>query len=350
LKKLEINSEEIARLAGVSRSTVSRVINNYANVPPKTREKVMKVIEQYNYYPNLSAQVLAGKRSRTIGLFMIDTGRVSGDFISNLLLASVIESASSKGYYVLTHIIRDTKDAEAVRSVKECFYQKRVDGGVFIGAANHEPLVEELIADGFLIAIVDHFLAGRTEPNRIVFNIDNEAGAEKAVDYLVSLGHTRIGAINGDMKRYAGPAKYDGFRRAMRKHGLPLNEDWIVMADFNEESGYRAAQHLIRNAAEWPTALFAANDSVAFGAIRAFHEHGIRVPDDISVIGFDDHSLSARHQPALTTIRVDFGGMMEQLTRTLIRAIENGPQPFRIETVETTLVVRDSCKRLAAGG
>ena len=122
MKKADINSIEVARLAGVSRSTVSRVINNYANVPNETREKVMKVIQQYNYFPNVSAQVLAGKRARTIGLFLIAPGHVSSDILTNMLIVSVIEHASACGYYVLTHIIRDAKDTETVKNVKEIFF------------------------------------------------------------------------------------------------------------------------------------------------------------------------------------------------------------------------------------
>src|SRR5690606_28088645 len=105
-----INATEIARIAGVSRSTESRVMNKYSNVPPETRKKVMEIIDQHRYVPNVSAQVLAGKKTRTIGMFMIEKGHVAGDFISNMLLANVIESASSHGYYVLTHIIRGRCD------------------------------------------------------------------------------------------------------------------------------------------------------------------------------------------------------------------------------------------------
>lgn len=342
----EINSTEIAKLAGVSRSTVSRVINNYANVPEKTKQKVMKVIEQYNYYPNLSAQVLAGKRTRTIGLFMVDSGRVSSDMISSLLLARVIESASSHGYYVLTHIVRDTKEQEEVRAIKESFYQRRIDGGVFIGAANHEPLIEELIAEGFMVAIVDQHLPGRSEPNRMVFNFDNETGVGQAIDYLVSLGHKRIGMINGDMKRYSGPSKWRGFQAAMARHSIPLVQQWMMPGDFNEASGYKAVKELLKSAAELPTAIFAANDSVAFGAMRALQEEGIRVPHDLSIMGFDDHTLSAHYSPALTTIRIDFSEMMDKLTRTLISSIENGAETFSIVTAGTELVVRHSCKRV----
>ncbi|WP_054028420.1 LacI family DNA-binding transcriptional regulator [Bacillus sp. FJAT-28004] len=340
----EINSTEIAKLAGVSRSTVSRVINNYANVPEKTKQKVLKVIQQYNYYPNLSAQVLAGKRTRTIGLFMVDSGRVSGDSISSLLLARVIESASSHGYYVLTHIVHDMKDQDEARMIKESFYQRRIDGGVFIGAANHEPLIEELIAEGFMVAIVDQHLPGRTEPNRIVFNFDNETGVGQAIDYIVSLGHERIGMINGDMNRYSGPSKWRGFQAAMARHHLPLVQQWMLPGDFNESSGYQSIKEFLKAKTELPTAIFAANDSVAFGAIRALKESGIQVPQDVSIIGFDDHILSAHSRPALTTIRVDFADMMDKLTKTLITSIENGAEAYHPVAVSTELVVRDSCQ------
>lgn len=342
----EINSNEIARLAGVSRSTVSRVINNYANVPEKTKEKVMKIIQQYNYYPNLSAQVLAGKRTRTIGLFMIDAGRVSGDSISSLLLARIIESASSKGYYVLTHIVRDLREPDEARTIKESFYQRRIDGGIFIGAANHEPLIEELITEGFMVAIVDQHLPGRTESNRLVFNFDNETGVGQAIDYLVSLGHQRIGIINGDMNRHSGPSKWRGFQDAMLRNDLPIAEQWILPGDFNEASGYKAIKTFLALKIELPTAIFAANDSVAFGAIRALNESGLRVPQHISIIGFDDHIRSAHYNPALTTIRVDFAGMMDKLTKTLISSIEIGAEGFKPIAVSTELVIRDSCQEV----
>ncbi|WP_019006606.1 LacI family DNA-binding transcriptional regulator [Cohnella laeviribosi] len=346
MKKAEINSTEIARLAGVSRSTVSRVINNYPNVPAETREKVMKVIRQYNYYPNMSAQVLAGKKTRTIGLFLIDAGHVSSDILTNMLISSVIENASAYGYYVLTNIIRNTQDQDAVRSVKEIFYQRRIDGGIFIGAANHEPLIEELIAEGFMIGIVDQHLPGRTEPNRIVANFDNDRGMELAIDYLAGLGHSKIGVINGDMKRQSGPSKYEGYLKAMAKRGFEVRPEWVLPGDFHQEAGYQAIQKLLQSASSLPTAIIAANDSVAFGAIQALHENGLSVPRDISVIGFDDHALSRMHQPPLTTIRVDFMHMMNRLTGALIKKIEQGADRFEPFTIGCELVVRDSCRPL----
>jgi LacI family transcriptional regulator len=346
LKKTEINAMEIARLAGVSRSTVSRVINNYSNVPPETRDKVMRIIEQYHYVPNASAQVLAGKRTRTIGLFMIEAGHVASDILTNMLIASVIENASSLGYYVLTHIIRDSGDAESIRRVKDIFYQRRIDGGLFIGAANEEPFLEQLIAEGYPVAVVDQDLTGRGERNRIVANFDNRGGMMQAVARLAELKHHRIGLILGDMKRFSGPAKLEGFHAAMKHHRIPVEEKWLLPGGFSEPSGYDTIHRFMGKGETLPTAMIMANDSAAFGAIRALREHGVQVPDDISIIGFDDHALSSLYQPALTTLRIDFEAMMERLTAALIEHIEQRATEHTSFVVEMQLITRDSCKKV----
>ncbi|NIK77483.1 LacI family transcriptional regulator [Paenibacillus castaneae] len=346
MKKADMNSVEIARLAGVSRSTVSRVINNYTNVPEKTRDKVMKVIKQYNYFPNVSAQVLAGKRARTIGLFLVAPGHVSSDILTNMMIVSVIEDASAYGYYVLTHIIRDAKDAETIKNVKEIFFQRRIDGGIFIGAATHEPFIEELIDEGFIVGVVDQVHPEATQSNRIVTNFNNESGMKQAVAYLTGLGHTKIGVINGDMNRLSGPTKYEGFLKAMKLCGLEVNPDWVLAGSFHEQSGYESIHAFLRTEVERPTAIIAANDSVAFGAIRALKENGLQVPDDMSIIGFDDHALSEKHHPALTTVRVEFSDMLKQLTSILIAKIEQPTDDIRQITLDCSLVIRNSCKRV----
>jgi LacI family transcriptional regulator len=344
LRNSKIKSDEIARLAGVSRSTVSRVINNYSNVPTETYDKVMKVIQQHNYFPSVSAQVLAGKRVRTIGLFLIEPGHVSSDILTTQLLVSVIEKASELGYYTLTHIIRDTKDTVTVKSVKEIFFQNRIDGGVFIGGAISEPLIEELNAEGFIVGAVDQH--PDPQPNRVVANFNNISGMKQAVAYLAGLGHTRIGVINGDMKRLSGQTKYEGFKKAMLMCDLYVNPEWVLPGDFHERSGYDAIHTLLHNTNELPTAIIAANDSVAFGAINALKEHGLKVPEDMSIIGFDDHALSEKHHPALTTIRVDFSDMLKLLTANLIAKIEWGTMDNKEITFDCSLVVRDSCRRI----
>ncbi|MBM7569983.1 LacI family DNA-binding transcriptional regulator [Aquibacillus albus] len=341
----EINSQEIAKLAGVSRSTVSRVINNYPNVPERTRVKILDIIQKYNYYPNLNARVLAGKKTGTLGLFIIESGQVSGDSLSNFMITAVIESASNNGYYALTNVIRDPNNPETRKKIKEVFYQGRVDGGLFIGADNYEPIIEELIREGFVIGILDQDIAEKDEPNRIVYNLDNEKVAMKAIDYLVSLNHKKIGIILGNMKRIAGPQKYDGYLKGLKKHGLTINPNWILPGDFNRESGYMAIEELVRRDTEFPTAILAANDSVAFGAMEALQNHSMKVPDDISMIGTDDHLMSAYVKPALTTIKIDFPQIITKLTNSVIHVIENKEEMITSE-IGAELIIRESCKSI----
>ncbi|MBU7591220.1 LacI family DNA-binding transcriptional regulator [Metabacillus halosaccharovorans] len=346
MKRNKVNSTQIAKLAGVSRSTVSRVINNYPSVPPKTREKVMKVIKEYNYFPDMSAQVLAGKNMRNIGLFIIDKGSVSKDPTSNMLIASVIEAASSHDYYVLTNIIQDCKSPKNIERVKTVFYQNRIDAGIFLGADNHEPFIEELIAEGFIIGIFDQDLPGRDEPNRIVYSFNNEEGAIKAVDYLVSLNHRKIGIINGNLRRHSGSARYEGYLKAMKKHGLPIKKEWIIQSDFSRVNGYQAMYNYLNTNPELPTAFFTANDSIAFGAIEALTEKQIHVPSDISIVGTDDHVLSKLHHPPLTTFKTDLNRMMEGLTLDVINTIEQTNQKGIKVTMGSELIVRESCLSL----
>lgn len=346
MKKVEINSMEVARLAGVSRSTVSRVINNYSNVPQKTRDKVMQAIKELNYFPNVSAQMLAGKKSRTIGLFMVSSGEIAIDVLTNMMIVSVIESASDLNYYVLTYIIRDVSDEAAINNVREIFYQRRIDGGIFIGTGQDEPFVEELIAEGFIVGVFDQEHTGALAPNRVVANFDNKSGMKQAIAYLIGLGHRQIGLINGDRNRLSGMAKYEGFYEAMHQQGLEIQSEWILDGDFTEEAGYAAIKQLVQQAEQLPSAIIAANDSVAFGAVRALREHGLSVPEHLSIIGFDDHVLSEKHSPPLTTVRVDFKHLFKELMQAVIEQIEQPSDAVKEVRYDCTLIIRDSCRRL----
>lgn len=346
-KDVEINSTQIAKLAGVSRSTVSRVINNYSNVSEQTYDKVMKAIKEYNYYPNLSAQVLKGKGTKTIGLFMISSGKFSKDIACSLMIASVIENAFLLGYHVLTYVIQSSQRDENSRKVKEIFYQKRIDGGIFIGAENHEGIIEELIAEGFIIGIIDQDVPGRTEPNRVVINFESKLNATYAVDYLYNLNHRKIAFINGSIKKHSGVMKYKGFIQGINDHKLIVPDNWITYGDFSEEGGYKATKQILNSGKDIPTAICAANDNTAFGAIRAINEFGLSVPEDISVIGSDDSMLSSYYTPALTTFRVDFDEILKAITTKIIEIIETKEnEEFKISEFDTIFIERDSCKRI----
>lgn len=341
----EINSTEIAKLAGVSRSTVSRVINNYPNVPEKTREKVLKVIKENNYYPNLFGQVLAGRKTETIVLITIDDGVISNDAIHSYLITRVIETAANYGYYVLTMVIRDSKSQASKDKIKEVFHQRRVDGGIVIGVNKTEEFVEELIKEGLILGILDQEPSPEGESNRITYRFPNKQAGAIATEYLVRLNHKNIGIINGNMDRLAGIQRYEGFADVMKKYNLPVRQEWVLQGDFNQQSGYNAMLHLLASGAELPTAIFAANDSVALGALKALKEFSISVPEDISIIGVDNHLLSAYSTPALTTVKVDFEEIIESLTVHVIKAI-TGEKIDKVPKMELELLIRDSCRVL----
>lgn len=341
-----INSTNIAKLAGVSRSTVSRVINNYSNVPPKTRDHVLRIIDEYGYSPNISAQALKGKKTNTIGLFFISSGAVTDNLLNSYYIAAVIENAAAYGYHVLSYIIQDTSDETTIKTVKDIFRQQRVDAGIFKGVAKHEPLIEELIMEGFLIGVVDHDFKGRNEKNLIIANYECIGTATNVIDYIVGLGHRRIAIINGDPNMYSGIQRNKGFAIGIEKNISNIDKYWSIPGIFSKESGYEQMKKFLKNADELPTAVCAANDSVAFGAIKALNEFNLKIPDDISVIGIDDHILSQYTKPSLTTFKVDFAEIYKAIIMALIKAIENGEnkQPVRFE-YGTRLIERESCAR-----
>lgn len=341
-----INSESIAKLAGVSRSTVSRVINNYPNVPKKTRDHILRIIEEYNYSPNISAQALKGKRTNTIGLFFISSGAVTENLLNTYYIAAVIENAARYGYHVLSYIITDTSDEATIKTVKDVFRQQRIDAGIFKGVAGSEPLLEELIMEGFLIGAVDYDFKGRNEKNLVIANYECVRTAANAVDYVVGLNHRKIAIINGDPIMHSGIQRNKGFLMGIEKNILNIDKYWIIPGVFSKESGYKQMKNFLENATELPTAVCAANDSVAFGAINALNEFGLKIPDDISIIGIDDHILSQYSKPSLTTFKVDFAEIYRAVTVALIEAIEKDEMlPVGLE-YETRLIERESCKRM----
>lgn len=307
----------------------------------------MEVIKKYNYFPNLSGRALKGKKTNTLGLFLAQDNRITEESSYNTLISNVIESASNEGYYVLTKIIRDTSDTSTIKSVKECFFQGRVDAGIFFGFANHEPLIEELIAEGFLCCIIDQELPGRTEPNRIIFNNNNESVSMRAIDYLVSLNHKKIGLIRYGLKRGSTNAKFRGFMNGIKKHGLVLQDSW-VLPGYIKGGGYEAVSSFLKSAnlSEMPTAFFADNDNLAIGAIRALNDHGLTVPGDASIIGVNNHVLSSYMKPALTTFKVNFEQLANELILKIIETIENGPKEFHKVIFELEFIERESCRRL----
>ncbi|HTZ52903.1 MAG TPA: LacI family DNA-binding transcriptional regulator [Spirochaetia bacterium] len=342
-----IDSVEIARLVGVARSTVSKALNGYPYVAAETRERILEAVRDYEYYPNYSAQVLAGKQPKTLGLFFFNPGHFSEDVLADFMISSVIENAASLGYRTLAYVIRDPDERGARESLKEAFYQRRIAAGVFIGARNREPLIERLVADGQVVGVFDQRPPSRAEPNRVVTNFDDVETARAVIDYLVSRGHRRIGVIHGDRTRNAGAMKQRGFLAGLKAHRLEAPGAWMMDGDFQSEGGYRAMRQLIAAEKELPTAIAAVNDNTAFGAMRAIAEVGLHIPEDISIVGIDGHPFGPYARPPLTTFEYDFQAMMRGLISSVIGVVTGQSDGVALRQVHTSrLVERESCRRI----
>ncbi|MDF2672588.1 MAG: transcriptional regulator [Clostridiales bacterium] len=344
-----MNSLEIAKIAGVSRSTVSRVVNNYGNVPKETRDKVLEVVKKYNYVPHASARMLAGMKSRIIGLFIIDMKEESSyhkmttsSYFSPFTNA-VIDTANKQQYNILISLINKPRD---FKNAKEMFYNKTISGGIFIGGNNNEPDIREIIEEGYKVAVIEQDINDEQDTfNKcILINSDSFGGAFDATNYLIKLGHKKISHIVGDMGHRTGFLRLEGYKKALSDAGIIIKNNLIIKGNYTEESGYKAGLKLLSR--EIPTAIFAGNDSMSIGVIRAIQEANLKIPDDISIVGFDDIEVARYLQPALTTVKIPLFEMASIAVNNLIKASEEDNSFYANYKIPLELVIRNSCRSI----
>lgn len=346
MEKEKMNSHDIARLAGVSRSTVSRVINGYTNVSQETLERVNQVIREHNYFPQLSGQLLTGKKTDTIGFFWISDTATVTDPLCTAYFMHVINAAAAQGYLVLSSIVGELSNEENADFVRKTFLQGRIDAGIFIGINNNEPLLDELVGMGKIVGLFDYYHENEDIPNRITVNFERNSG-EKCIDYVYGLGHRKIGIIDGNMSRFSLAQRHESYFRGMMKHHLPIQNKWIFFGGIDSAQAYAGAKKMLLACGnDLPTALCANNDIVAFGVYRACEELGVRIPEDLSVIGIDGHAGGATSSPPLTTISFDFERMFTSLVDRVVAAINQRSPVEQNDFIPGILVERQSCKRL----
>jgi LacI family transcriptional regulator len=328
--------EDIAKQAGVSRSTVSRVVNDDPNVSENVRKRVHQVISTTGYHPHAAARSLASQRSWMIGLVLPRT--VSNFFTDPYFprLTQGVAQACNQHNYTLGLFLLETMDDEK-RIFPLISHKGLLDGILLQTAQIGDKLINRLVNSDFPMVI-----AGRPfHANGISYiDVDNVSAVYEAVCHLIQLGYKRIGTITGFLNGTVGIDRKKGYLKAITKHGLQVDENLIAEGDFTEESGYLSMRQLLPYN---PDAIFAASDTMAIGAIRAVREAGLRVPTDIAFIGFDDLPIASLSDYKLTTVRqpiVQFGA---KAVDTLIDMIENGIKPSRRIIMETELVIRESC-------
>ncbi len=326
--------KDVARRAGVSHVTVSRVMNSSQLVVPTTAARVQEAARALGYAPNVLARGLVRGASRTLGLLASDT---TSPFVAELVRA-VCKVADDEGY-VVNICVTDLSPERELRAL-DSFVEHRV-AGLIVGPPNRtagDACIAELAGGGLPVISVQRHLA---HPAVHVIAGDSKGGSLEATTHLLGLGHRRIGYITGSPEVGAGPDKLQGHLDAMTLHKVASDQDLIMASGLGPRDGYTATQALLGRAPR-PTAILAFSDAVAIGALSAITAAGLRVPEDISVIGFDDVAYAAHTGPPLTTVHQPIAELGQLAARRLIDAIA-GLRPACVSTVlPCTLVIRAS--------
>jgi LacI family transcriptional regulator len=333
------NLEEIARLSGVSRSTVSRVVNDDPRVSATVRARVQAIIAEHDYHPNAAARSLASRRTGIIGLLIPRAIEwVFGDRFFQLIIKSIATTSNRTEQQLMLLLESSESGESAQRLFNRVVGGRHLDGVVVVSSAIEEPLV----------ALLDryHFpsvLVGRHPTLELSFvDVDNQIAARMATEHLLGHGHRRIAMIGGPDNLIAAVDRRAGYMQALSAAGLPVDPDLYRAAGF-EETRAMAATNELMSLPDPPTAIFAASDSMAIGTIRALHELGRSVPGDVAVFGFDGSERAAEFEPQISTVSQPISGLGQEAVIMLLQRIEAPDAPPMHRFLPTELLLRESC-------
>lgn len=332
---MRITISEIARMASVSKTTVSRVINNKADVQSETRKKINELISQYDFHPNAFARAISNQKSHTIGLVIAQS---SNFILSNPYYYEIIRGVSNVskklGYHLLLTYCEGEEYLEAAQ-------QKRLDGVILISPGRGQEAIIQQLEKLEIPFVSISRMPGRADIHYIC--TDDFDGASKVVAHLARLGHNKIAYINGPKSMASSNDRLDGYRFELNRNKIPYRPEFIVEGDTSINSGHTCMQKLLK--LEGITAVFVASDLMAIGAIQAIEEAGKHVPDDYSIVGFDDIPLAGFLNPPLTTIHQDAFEKGEMSTRMLLDILNKEPVSNCVK-MPVKLITRQSTKAI----
>jgi len=330
-KKVTLN--DVANHSGVSYQTVSRVINNHPSVAEKTRERVLKSIQELNYRPNRAARSLVTNRSDTIAIISFGTTFYG----PSQMVTNITQHAKNSGYRVSPSSVQKL-EREEVKAALDQLHEHLIDGIIMVA-----PLVSDFMSE--LQELVDDIpfiqIGTKLQTDIASVVIEQFYGSKLATEHLIELGHRQIAEITGAMNWHDAILRHQSWVETMQAHGLPHH--LTIEGNWSAQSGYEAMHMLLNNGATF-TGLIVANDQMALGAIAALNEHGLQVPEDVSVVGFDNVPESAYYLPALTTVHQDFEALGEQAVDYLVSLMKNPNTSICQRVLYPELVVRNSTK------
>jgi LacI family transcriptional regulator len=337
---MTVTIRDVATRAGVSVATVSRALNRSGPVRDDTRRRIEAAVHDLRYRPNSAARSLITRRTRMIGVLLPD---LFGEFFSELI-RGIDEAAQARGYHVLVSSSHD--DANDLEFALQGMHG-RLDGLIVMAPKVDGAVLRELLPANVPLVLLNSADAGLECDS---LRIDSFSGARSVVAHLASHGHVRIGIINGPAQNFDAGERLRGYRAALRAAGLAVDERLEVPGDFTGSSGYDGAHTMLRVGPR-PTAVFAANDAMAVGALSALREAGVVVPDDMALAGFDDIATTRFTMPPLTTVRGPINQLgIRAVTRVVDIVAGSAVQALQRETLRAELVLRRSCGCRAGGG
>ncbi len=342
MPKKRVTSQDVANLAGVSRTTVSFVLNDAKgfNISPETRQKVQTAAESLNYIPDATAQALASRRAKAIGLVMTRSPHhIATDTFLPQIIAGLMEVVKENKLRLL---IESVEAEHQDRAYLELARAKHIDGMILL-----TPRIDDAGLKKLEQVDIPTVLMGEIEGSNLYsVDVDNQLAAQQAVQYLLELGHTQIACISNAPPSYtASPDRVRGYKNALMNAGLAPDDDFVRYADFDPESGHVQMKSLLDSRKKF-TAIFVASDNVAMGVKAALREAGKRIPEDISLVGFDDIPWAQYADPPLTTVHLQAQEMARRACLMLMDLLQGKKPKVKKQIVETQLVVRKSCRRL----
>lgn len=329
MAKKKVSIEDVARHANVSITTVSRVINNVPTVSDKNRIKVEAAVAALKFKPNVSAQRLARGVNNAIGLVMPGYPGIFHSYYAIELIRGVGHACETARLDMVFHI---TDGNNSINS-------NNVDGIIFADIIENRKQVESALAVGTPALIINNQV---DDLDISYIAVDNTSGGRMVADYLTGFGHKRVATITGKLTTQAGLHRFEGFKQVLQEQKLDLPDEYVIEGDYSRRSARLAAEELLK-LKDRPTAIFIASDEMALEAIAVFMEHGLKIPEDISIIGFDDNPACLFGSVALTTVRQPLFEMSVEAVKTLGLLISNKAKSRVTKILAPELVVRDTC-------
>jgi len=333
MKLRKVTMKDIARATGVSPSTVSRALNNDPRISEETRERIQRLAREMGYTPSIRPQGLSVGRTNLIGLLTYCL-----DAFYSSLYNSIRQTAEEMGYWIIQACTDD--DDEQTLSLVNSMIASGVEGIIFGSCKLNDPIVEGLVQDGFPVV-----LANRRMKKHLcdIITVDNDYGAYLIVNHLINVGHRRIGIITASLKTSTSADRYRGYLKALADKGLPIDKAIIRHGDlFARENGYRQGRKLMLSDAP-PEAIFCCDEELAMGCMLALKELGLRVPEDVAVVSFDDADTVLINYLQLTTANFDAREMGRLAAQVMVERIKKRDQPLTKVVMEPKLIIRESC-------